>query len=342
MALSPLQRKLTRHALAAVAVLCLVFTSASLLLTLEAGTLQLDGDYPTGPARLILSRLALVRFKGIIASGNDEDPSASYQVTLLWFLNAFGWEWPSASWDLSCGIVHNINGLLPGAALTLPADLGQTAARMQLPMSDWQCLSSNHANGGNGICHNPFLAAWDAEDLTPISFSTAPALWLFYFTGIVLFAILLQEIGIRWLPALISCYCPSFMSRNGLCPCLKTDEKLTPEVRTRMRTWYLVLLAISYTAASTVLTLKGLALVQFLRRMDSKIGGMDPQLGTTYIKLSAFTLIAILLSVLFLRVRRYLEQKKSWMEQQGVDSTTLTEPAAKPTDEEEATQDLLI
>ncbi|KAK7229436.1 hypothetical protein V2G26_001606 [Clonostachys chloroleuca] len=213
---------------------------------------------------------------------------------------------------------------------------------MQLPQSDWQCLSSsssNHANGG--LCHNPFLAAWDAENLPPVSFSTAPALWLFYFTGVVLFAILLQEIGIRWLPALASCYCPSFMSRNGLCPCLKSDEKLTPDVRTRMRTWYLVLLAISYTAASTVLTLKGLALVQFLKRLDSKIGGMDAQLGTTYIKLSAFTLIAILLSVLCLRVRQYLEQNKSWMEQQGVDATTLTEPGAKPTDEE-ATQDLLI
>lgn len=337
MALSPLQRKITRHALAAVAVLCLLFTSASLLLTLEAGTLQLDGDYPTGPARLILSPLALVRFKGIIAGGDGDDDS--YQVTILWFLNAFGWEWPSASWDLSCGIVHNINGLLPGAALTLPLDLGQAAARMQLPQSDWQCLS-NRADG-NGICHNPFLAAWDAENLPPVSFSTTPALWLFYFTGTVLLAILLQEIGIRWLPVMTSCYCPNIVSRNGLCPCLKSDEKLTPDVRTRMRTWYLVLLAISYTAASTLLTLKGLALVQFLKGLDSKIGGMDPQLGTTYIKMSAFTLIAILLSVLCLRVRQYLEQNKSWMEQQGVDATTLTEPGVKPTDEE-ATQDLLI
>uniref|UniRef100_A0A8H7NEQ0 Uncharacterized protein n=1 Tax=Bionectria ochroleuca TaxID=29856 RepID=A0A8H7NEQ0_BIOOC len=175
----------------------------------------------------------------------------------------------------------------------------------------------------------------------PVSFSTAPALWLFYFTGTVLFAILLQEIGIRWLPVMTSCYCPNIVSRNGLCPCLKSDEKLTPDVRTRMRTWYLVLLAISYTAASTLLTLKGLALVQFLKGLDSKIGGMNPQLGTTYIKMSAFTLIAILLSVLCLRVRQYLEQNKSWMEQQGVDATTLTEPGVKPTDEE-ATQDLLI
>ncbi|CAH0045380.1 unnamed protein product [Clonostachys solani] len=334
MALSPLQRKITRHALAAIAVLCLVFTSASLLLTLEAGTLQLDGDYPDGPARLILSSLALVRFGGIVGDPPD------YQVTLLWFLNAFGWKWPSASWDLSCGIVHNIDGLLPGAALTLPDDLGEAAARMRLPKSDWQCLR-NHRGAEGGICHNPFLAAWDAEKLSPTSFTTAPALWLFYFTGTVLFAILLQEIGIRWLPALTRCYCPGLVSRNGLCPCLKSDEKLTPDVRTRMRTWYLVLLAISYTAASTLLTLKGLALVRFLKGLDSRIGGMDAQLGTAYIKLSAFTLIAILLSVLCLRVRQYLEQNKSWMEQQGVDATTLTEPGAKPTDEE-ATQDLLI
>ncbi|VUC25141.1 unnamed protein product [Clonostachys rosea] len=332
MALSPLQRKLTRHFLATIAVLCLVFTTASLLLTLEAGTLQLDGDYPTGPARLILSSLALVRFKGIVGEASD------YRLTLLWFLNAFGWEWPSASWDLSCGIVHNINGLLPGDALTLPDDLGLAAARMQLPQEDWRCLS-NRVKGG--FCHNPFLAAWDEEKLPPTSFSTAPALWLFYFTGSLLLAIVLQEIAIRWIPGLTECYCPNIVSRNGLCPCLKKDEKMTPDVRTRMRTWSLVLLAMSYTAASTLLTLKGLALVRFLKGLDSKIGEMDAQLGTTFIKLSASTLIAILLSVLCLRVRQYLEQNKSWMEQQGVDATTLTEPGAKPTDEE-ATQDLLI
>lgn len=93
------------------------FAFVSVLITLAAGTLQVDGEYENGgPGGLFLSAILVVQvshgnfdfpdanytadtitqFEGVVTSAKDGNPTGTpYLVNLHWFLNGFGWEYPS-------------------------------------------------------------------------------------------------------------------------------------------------------------------------------------------------------------------------------------------------------
>lgn len=308
-------RPLARGTLAATAILCLIFTGLSIFCTLAAGTLQMDGDYPTGPGYLLLSSLSVVRFKGIFSHPNND--TGSYEITLHWFLNAFGWEWPYAAWERSCGIVNNINGFLPGPALTLPGDLIAIARRLKFPEEEYWCLGSDSSHSG-GVCHNHFFDAWYSTNLPSTSFGTAIPLFGYYFAGIMVLTTAITELIVRCSPRLAKCYCPSFISRRGLCPCLKDDEEATPAVRNRFRVWNLGVLAMAYAFSCLTLLLRGLQLKTYLSKVDLKVEGMNAQLGEGFLWLSGATLIAVTLALGCLHLRGLIEPAKSWMKEQGI------------------------
>lgn len=328
-ALLPHIQPVVRGALAALSVICIIFTTLSIFLTLAAGTMQLDGDYPIGPGRLWLSWLSVVRFQGIIPPLSE---SSGYQVTLHWFLNAFGWEWPEAAWEQSCGIVHNIEGFIPGPGLTLPADLALAASRMRLPEYDYECLGSH----GAGFCHNEFLAAWDEANPPPTTFNTVVPLLGYYFAIVLLLSIVVADVVARITPSLARCGCPDFISKRGLCPCLKKGEEMSPTVRNRMRIWNLELLAIVYTFSTVTLLAKGVALTSYLNKVEAQIGTMQMHagLGAEFLQLSCGTLAAILLAILCLKQREMMGQTASWMEEQGI-----RDGAARGQDEENSDDD---
>jgi hypothetical protein len=296
MAPLPAMRLYARKFLAAIAVFCVVFVGISTFVTLQAGTMQLDGG------ELLFSSLSVVRFRGIEPSYDEKD-AHRFQIALHWFVTAFGWEWPSAPrWEQSCGIVHNIEAMVVAKPLVLPGDLALTATRLRLPEHEYQCLD------GGGICHNEFLWAWNEADVPTTSFSTLVPLVAYYLVCFNLLALLLQEVGIRWMPGLLRCHCPKAMSKRNICACLKEGESLTPEVRCRMRTWYLGLMAIAYGFAWWQMLATGLELVALLSGLERQISGMEPELGSGFIKLSGLTLFAIILAPVCLKTRLILGQ----------------------------------
>lgn len=309
--LPPIARTLMRWTLLTIAVVCVAFSGLSILATLAAGTLQMDGGYPDGPANLFMSSIAVVRFGGIIPSDSD---SKGYELKLLWFLNAFGWEWPQTSWEKSCGIVRSINGFLPEDQLILPEDLGRAANRLRLPQEDYGCLDRYTHRAG--ICHNEFLAAWDAANPKDTTFSTVIPLFIYYLAVIFLITLALQEVAARWAPGLLKCYCPKFISQRNWCACLKEGEEATPERRSRLRIMGLWILAVTYTIGALMLGWQGLTLVQYVNQVDAQIGGMNARIGSGFIGLSVGTLIAVLLAILCLKLRNLIRKPSSWMEDQ--------------------------
>jgi hypothetical protein len=296
MAPLPAMRLCARKFLAAVAICCVAFVSISTFVTLQAGTMQLDGG------KLLFSSLSVVRFRGIEPSPYSDD-THRFQITLHWFVTSFGWEWPSAHrWEQSCGIVHNIEAMVVAKPLVLPGDLALTAERLRLSEYEWPCRE------GGAVCYNEFLRAWDEADVPTTSFSTLVPLVAYYLVGFNLLALLLQEFGIRWMPGLLRCHCPKSISRRNICACLKEGESLTAEVRCRMRTWYLGLMAIAYGFAWWQMLATGLKLVAFLSRLERQIPGMEPELGSGFIKLSGLTLFAIILTPVCLKIRLILGQ----------------------------------
>ncbi|KAH7024471.1 uncharacterized protein B0I36DRAFT_331478 [Microdochium trichocladiopsis] len=173
-------RSATRTLLAAVAVLCTLFTGLSLLATLMAGTLQMDGDYPDGVGYLVFPSLAPVHFYGILPSPEESDsgtviddsnninnnndsgeptsPSAVsapatttayYQIKISFFLNSLAFSWPaSPRWSPSTGIIRNIDGLWSAAYAHFPSDLALVARRMGLPEDDYACLLAPETRAG--------------------------------------------------------------------------------------------------------------------------------------------------------------------------------------------------
>ena len=319
-------RPLARRALATTAVLSFIFVGLSLFITLAAGTLQMDGGYPDGPGYLAFSSLSVVRFKGLFVHPNDNG-SQSYQITLHWFLNAFGWEWPWTSWDRSCGIVTSINGVEPGPALTLPGDLVTAARRLRFPEEEYWCFNTDPSARG-GICHSQFFDAWYEAKPPTTSFSTVVPLLGFYFAGIIVLSAGVIEVMVRWTPNLLKCQCPGFISKRGLCPCLKDGEEMTAGVRYRHRVWNLVLLAMAYGFSSLALLRKGLQVKAYVDEVDTKVGGMNAQIGHGFLWMSGATLIAVLVSIACLTMRARIEPTKSWMAEQGIsgDAVSLDQP----------------
>lgn len=277
----------------------------------------MDGQYPDGPAYLALSSLSVVRFKGIFIHPNDNG-SASCEITLHWFLNAFGWEWPYTTWDRSCGIVHNIDGFLPGPALTLPGDLVTVARKLKFPEEDYWCFPIGSSSFG-GICHNEFFGKWFEANLASDSFGTAMPLFGYYLAGLMVLCTAITEAIVRWRPELAKCYCPEFISKRGLCPCLKDDEEMTPAIRNRTRVWNLRVLAVAYAFSCLLLLRTGVQLQAYLNEADSRVGGMHARLGSGFLSLSSVTFAAILVAMGCLIVRGKIEPTQSWMKEQGVD-----------------------
>lgn len=318
----PCFSSLARGSLAVIAASCLIFTGVSIFLTLLAGTLQLDGDYPDGPGRLLLSSLSIVRFRGLVTHPNTNG-SPSYQVTLHWFMNAFGWEWPQGSWEQSCGIVHNINGFLPGPALTLPGDLTTVARGLGLPVEDYQCIEGDATLGlVGGICHNEFLSAWDEAQPPLTSVGTAIPLFSFYLASITILAIAVAEVLVRRDPSWAKCSCGDFISKRGLCPCLKDDEEMTPKVRNRIRLWYISFLAVVYVIAVESLLRRAMELASYLREVDSQVGNMEVELGSGFLTLAGLTALAIVTSMACLVLRGRISSSQSWMDEQGIKSNS--------------------
>lgn len=330
MALSQFSRRVFRACLLLTMLACVVLTLVSILLTLAAGTLQLDGEYATGgPGRLLLSSLSVVRFNGFIptadAGADAVEDAAIYRVTLHWFLNAFGFEDPAAPWEKSTAIIHNVNGFLPGSALTLPGDLVATAIRLGLPKEDFMCLDDYHHREGR--CHNAFLAAWASGASSSATFDTSGPLFAYYFAAIIPLAILLQEFIMKRLPSLTQCYCPAFISRRRWCPCLKEGEEMTGPIRDRMRLWNLVVLAAAYPLAPLMLGANGVALVGYLDTADEKVGGMNAQLGLGFLYSSLATFLLILLAILCVKLRTWIGGTQSWLDEQCIDQTKLVDAA---------------
>lgn len=313
-ALSTGMRAFVRGVLLATAILCLVFTTASVLATMAAGTLQMDGGYPTGPGYLSLSSLSVVRFQGLIPSDGTDSPG--YQLTLYWFLNAFGWEWPNTEWEHSCGIVNNINGLAPGPALTLPEDLALVARGLRLPETDYACLDEYHHR--QGICYNDFLASWAEVNPPTTSFSTVVPLFGYYFASVLLMAIAISETLVRRFPNLAKCYCPEFISKRKWCSCLKEGEEMTAAVRNRLRVYNIGMLIAAYIFSFSMMMSKAFALLAYVKDVGTQVAGMDAQLGMGFVCLSAGTLVAMLVSMVCLLVRARIGEGKSWMEEQSV------------------------
>jgi hypothetical protein len=307
-----------RGTLAALAIVCVAFTTISILLTLAAGTMQLDGNYPTGPGRLWLSWLSVVRFQGLVPLNTDS--SSNYQVTFHWFLSAFGWEWPEAAWEQSCGIVHNIEGFMPGRALTLPTDLALAARKMRLPEYEYACLDPEFSHLA-GFCHNDFLAAWYQARPALTSFSTVLPLLGYYFAIILVLSIAVAEVVMRFSPSLARCQCPALVRKRNLCPCLKEGEEMTAAVRNRMRIWNLSLLATVYVFSSAVLLAQGVSLTSYLNNVEAQAGRlqMHAGIGAEFLQLSAGTLAAILFSIVCLQLRVSVgpDASLSWLRVQG-------------------------
>ncbi|KAH7025056.1 uncharacterized protein B0I36DRAFT_332457 [Microdochium trichocladiopsis] len=181
----PRSRVLTRRALGAVAVCCTILTTLSLLATLSAGGMEIDGDCMDSPGPssggggggcLLFQSLAPLHFSGILPIADDinnnstttnistpsTDGRPRYQVTMYFFQNAFSFHWPAApTWDTAAGIIHNVDrGLYPSSpALRLPSDLAAVARRMRLPHADYECLEDHHFGGGG----RQIRAATDGE-----------------------------------------------------------------------------------------------------------------------------------------------------------------------------------
>lgn len=170
-----------RHVLAAVAVSCVLFAALSLLATLAAGTLQMDGDYPDGAGYLFLEDLAPVRLYGILPSTSSSNTTTTdpkqpesaqgvtlepYQVRISIFLSAIGYSWPrSPRWSTSAGIIRNTVFLLPpDPSASFPLDLAAIAKRMHLPEEDYACLHPDAAGHQHFLegppCANAFLETW--------------------------------------------------------------------------------------------------------------------------------------------------------------------------------------
>ncbi|KXJ87313.1 hypothetical protein Micbo1qcDRAFT_167665, partial [Microdochium bolleyi] len=188
-------RQPARHALAAAAVLCTLFVGCSVLATLAAGTMQMDGGYPDGAGYLLFSPLAPVHFYGILpspeappllsammkSSTHDDDKSHGdvssetrkrstadldpYDVKISLFLNALGYEWPrSPTWGRSTGIIRNTNGgVIPDLpSAEFPTDLASIARRMGLDKDSYACLLAADSSSSQRLqpCSNTFLHAW--------------------------------------------------------------------------------------------------------------------------------------------------------------------------------------
>ncbi|KAH8886525.1 hypothetical protein GQ53DRAFT_750545 [Thozetella sp. PMI_491] len=321
MALSPRARSITRRCLLLTAFLCTALAMVSIFLTLAAGTLQVDGEYATGgPGGLFMSAISVVRFEGIIPSLDDSSPS-NYLVNLHFFLSAFGWEYPTASWSDSSGIVNSIDGLTPGKPLTLPSDLLVVARRLRLGEDEYKCPS----------CSNAFFASWSGERF-PRTFSTDPVVYAYYLSFVTFLVLFVNEWLFRAWPDSVRCHCPRFM--KSWCPCAKQDEDATSEaVRDRFRVWTSATAALLYGIAPLMLAVRGWSLVRYLDSVGV-VPSMNARIGKGFIGISAATAGVSILAFLCVLMRRKMGEVRPWMENQDIDILSVEEPEEISTEEE--------
>jgi hypothetical protein len=164
-----------------------------------SGTLMVDSDPP-----FILPRLRLAAFTGVVSSPGASSPHGRYLVTLHWFLNALDFTYPLASKEYqAAGMIYNIDGFVPGEALTLPAHLVTAARRVGLPADAWRCLPDSASGeeivvvGGGGeddmilptLCTETFFEAWAARHrAAEFAFRTDWALYAYYAAFLLLWA----------------------------------------------------------------------------------------------------------------------------------------------------------